>query len=77
MLGCFLAAGLVVFPMLLLIIGCAGVFGPVLGLAYSSAGLLASATLNYAIGSWLGREMLVKALGRASSPRGPRSCGGA
>ena len=62
-LGCFLAAGLVVFPMLLLIIGCAAAFGPVLGLTYSTAGLLASATLNYAIGWWLGREMLAKALG--------------
>src|SRR5262245_45689639 len=30
-LGCFLGAGLVVFPMLLLIIACAAVFGPVLG----------------------------------------------
>jgi uncharacterized membrane protein YdjX (TVP38/TMEM64 family) len=63
-LGCFLAAGLVVFPMLLLIIACAAVFGPVLGFVYSSAGLLASAALNYAIGAWLGREVLLNALGR-------------
>jgi uncharacterized membrane protein YdjX (TVP38/TMEM64 family) len=63
-LGCFLGAGLVVFPMLLLIIACAAVFGPVLGFVYSSAGLLASATLNYTIGTWLGREVLLNALGR-------------
>jgi phospholipase D1/2 len=63
-LGCFLGAGLVVFPMLLLIIACAAVFGPVSGLVYSSAGLLASAALNYAIGTWLGRDLLVAALGR-------------
>ena len=63
-LGCFLGAGLVVFPMLLLIIACAAVFGPVLGFVYSSAGLLASAALNYAIGTWLGREVLLNALGR-------------
>jgi phospholipase D1/2 len=62
-LGCFLAAGLVVFPMVLLIIACAAVFGPALGFAYSSVGLLASAALNYAIGTWLGREMLMNALG--------------
>jgi len=62
-LGCFLAAGLVVFPMLLLIIACAAVFGPGLGFVYSSAGLLASAALNYAIGTWLGRELLLKMLG--------------
>ena len=63
-LGCYLGAGLVVFPMLLLIIACAAVFGPVLGFVYSSAGLLASAALNYAIGAWLGREVLLNKLGR-------------
>ena len=63
-LGCFLSAGLVVFPVVLLIIACAAVFGPVLGFVYSSAGLLASAALNYAIGTWLGHEMLLNALGR-------------
>jgi phospholipase D1/2 len=62
-LGCFLAAGLVVFPMLLLIIACAAVFGPGLGFVYSSTGMLASAALNYAIGTWLGREVLLNALG--------------
>ena len=62
-LGCFLGAGLIVFPMLLLIIACSAVFGPLLGLVYSSAGLLASAALNYAIGTWLGREILLNALG--------------
>lgn len=63
-LGCYLGAGLVIFPMLLLIIACAAVFGPGLGVVYSSAGLLASAALNYAIGAWLGREVLLNALGR-------------
>jgi uncharacterized membrane protein YdjX (TVP38/TMEM64 family) len=63
-LGCYLGAGLVIFPMLLLIIACAAVFGPGLGFVYSSAGLLASAALNYAIGAWLGREVLLNALGR-------------
>jgi phospholipase D1/2 len=62
-LVCFLGAGLVVFPVLLLIIACAAVFGPVLGSIYSTAGLLASAALNYAIGMWLGREVLLNALG--------------
>jgi phospholipase D1/2 len=62
-LVCFLGAGLVVFPVLLLIIACAAVFGPVLGSIYSTAGLLASAALNYAIGMWLGREVLLNSLG--------------
>ena len=63
-LGCFLGAGLVVFPMLLLIIACAAVFGPGLGFVYSSVGLLASASLNYAIGTWLGHAVLLSTLGR-------------
>jgi uncharacterized membrane protein YdjX (TVP38/TMEM64 family) len=62
-LGCFLGAGLVIFPMLLLIIACAVVFGPTLGFAYSSTGMLASAALNYAIGTWLGRDLLLNMLG--------------
>src|SRR4029450_4456276 len=48
-LGCFLGAGLVVFPMLLLIIACAAVFGPLLGFVYSSAGLLGGRGLHYGI----------------------------
>jgi phospholipase D1/2 len=63
-LGCYLGAGLVVFPVLLLMIACAAVFGPWLGIAYSCAGLLASASLNYGIGAWLGREMVRTMLGR-------------
>jgi uncharacterized membrane protein YdjX (TVP38/TMEM64 family) len=50
--------------MLLPIIACAAVFGPLWGFVYSSAGLLASAALDYAIGMWLGREVLLNALGR-------------
>src|SRR5262249_52144727 len=49
-------------------IACAAVFGPVLGFAYSSAGLLASAALNYAIGAWLGRDVLSNTLGRRFDP---------
>ena len=63
-LGCYLGAGLVIFPMALLVVGCAAVFGPALGMVYSSAGLLASAALNYGIGVWLGREAVQNALGR-------------
>ena len=62
-LGCYLSAGLVFFPVLLLMIACAAVFGPLAGIAYSSAGLLASASLNYGIGAWLGREAVRSMLG--------------
>jgi hypothetical protein len=43
--GCWV----IFFPVLLLIIACAAVFGPLAGIAYSSAGLLASAFLNYGV----------------------------
>jgi uncharacterized membrane protein YdjX (TVP38/TMEM64 family) len=62
-LGCYLIAGIVVFPVLLLMFACAAVFGPVTGFAYSTAGLLASAALNYGIGAWLGRGVLMEKLG--------------
>ncbi len=69
-LGCFLGAGLVIFPVSLLMVACAAVFGPLLGFVYSSAGLLVSAALNYGIGAWLGREVVQKMLGpRFSSTR--------
>jgi phospholipase D1/2 len=61
--GCYLGAGLVFFPVLLLMIACAAVFGPLAGIAYSTAGLLASASLNYCIGAWLGRETVRSVLG--------------
>ena len=66
-LGCYLGAGLVIFPMLLLMIACAAVFGPLAGIAYSSVGLLASASLNYGIGAWLGREVVRNMLGHRFS----------
>jgi uncharacterized membrane protein YdjX (TVP38/TMEM64 family) len=62
-LGCYLVAGIVVFPVLLLMFACAAVFGPVAGFAYSTAGLLASASLNYGIGAWLGRGALTSRFG--------------
>ena len=63
MMACFLGANWFFFPMLLLIVAFAAAFGPLSGSVCSSAGLLASATLNYAIGPWLGREVLLNALG--------------
>jgi uncharacterized membrane protein YdjX (TVP38/TMEM64 family) len=62
-LGCYLVAGIIVFPVLLLMFACAAVFGPVTGFAYSTAGLLASAAVNYGIGAWLGRGVLRDRLG--------------
>jgi uncharacterized membrane protein YdjX (TVP38/TMEM64 family) len=49
----FLGFGIVLFPVLLLIMACAAVFGQLSGSSIVTAGLLASAALNYAMG-WLG-----------------------
>jgi uncharacterized membrane protein YdjX (TVP38/TMEM64 family) len=54
----FILGGAVSFPVLILIVTTAALFGPWLGLAYSSAGIAASATLFYFIGSRIGRERL-------------------
>lgn len=61
----FVAGGLVSFPVTLLIVQCAWVFGPWAGLAYSMAGVLASAATTYGLGRALGR-------GRVQRYAGPR-----
>jgi phosphatidylserine/phosphatidylglycerophosphate/cardiolipin synthase-like enzyme/uncharacterized membrane protein YdjX (TVP38/TMEM64 family) len=50
----FVLAGLVMFPVLVLIAATAAVFGVWPGLLYATAGALASALTTYAIGRWLG-----------------------
>ena len=50
----FVLAGLVMFPVLVLIAATAAVFGAWPGLLYAGAGALASAFTTYAIGRWLG-----------------------
>ena len=62
-LASYLAAGLVAFPVALLIVATAAAFGPWLGLLYSVVGLMASATLTYAVGRWAGRELTQRVLG--------------
>ncbi len=61
-LGAYLLAGLVVFPVTVLIGATAAVFDPLAGAAYALGGSLLSATMNYALGSWLGQG-LVRRLG--------------
>jgi phospholipase D1/2 len=46
--------GLALFPVLLLITATGIAFGPVLGPVYAMAGCLASASMGFAIGRWLG-----------------------
>jgi phosphatidylserine/phosphatidylglycerophosphate/cardiolipin synthase-like enzyme/uncharacterized membrane protein YdjX (TVP38/TMEM64 family) len=54
----FILAGCIAFPVLILILVTAALFGPWLGMAYAAAGVAASGALFYAVGSWLGSEQL-------------------
>jgi phospholipase D1/2 len=56
-LGVYLLAGLLAFPVTLLIAATTAAFGPVLGFINAAVGAFASALLTYAIGAWLGRDM--------------------
>jgi phosphatidylserine/phosphatidylglycerophosphate/cardiolipin synthase-like enzyme/uncharacterized membrane protein YdjX (TVP38/TMEM64 family) len=59
----FVAGGLVVFPVVVLIAATAATFGPALGFAYAAAGTMASALVTYALGAWLGKQTLRDLLG--------------
>ena len=60
----FIGAGLVAFPLLVLIAVTAMVFGPFLGPVYTLAGATLSAALTFAIGRRLGRETMRRIAGR-------------
>jgi phospholipase D1/2 len=59
----FVVGGLVAFPVLILIAATAAAFGPWLGLAYATAGALASAFVTFALGAKLGKDVLRDFLG--------------
>ncbi|BAT61637.1 TVP38/TMEM64 family inner membrane protein YdjZ [Variibacter gotjawalensis] len=61
--GAFVAGGLIAFPVTVLILVTAATFGPVVGLAYATAGSLASAVVLYLIGAWLGQDYVRRLLG--------------
>jgi len=50
----FVLAGLVMFPVMVLIVATAAMFGMWPGIAYALAGALSSAMVTYTIGRWLG-----------------------
>ncbi|HTE38960.1 MAG TPA: VTT domain-containing protein, partial [Reyranella sp.] len=60
----FVLAGCVAFPVIILILVTAALFGPWLGMAYAAAGVAASAGIFYAVGTWLGSEQLRRLAGR-------------
>jgi phospholipase D1/2 len=59
----FVLAGAIVFPLNILILTTAAVFGPGLGTLYSAAGALCSGVVMYFVGARLGREALYRMLG--------------
>jgi phospholipase D1/2 len=61
--GTFIAAGFVAFPVTILIAATAAAFGPWPGLAYAGIGVLISAVATYAVGARLGKEALRNMLG--------------
>lgn len=61
--GTFIVAGAVMFPVTVLIAATAAAFGPWLGFAYAGAGALASALVTYGIGAALGKRTLRDLLG--------------
>jgi uncharacterized membrane protein YdjX (TVP38/TMEM64 family) len=59
----FVVAGLVAFPLTILMAATGAAFGPWLGLVYGAAGALASALVTYAIGTVIGANALRGLLG--------------
>ena len=62
-ISAFLVAGLLAFPVTILIAATAAAFGPGPGLLYATVGVLVSAAITYALGARLGREALRSVLG--------------
>lgn len=60
----YLVAGMLMFPVTLLIAVTGIVFGPFYGALYALAGSLLSALAGFGFGVWLGRETLQQLLGR-------------
>ncbi|MBV9259755.1 MAG: TVP38/TMEM64 family protein, partial [Pseudolabrys sp.] len=59
----FVAGGLVIFPVTVLIAATAATFGPWLGFTYAALGTIASALTTYALGALIGRKTLRDFLG--------------
>lgn len=59
----YVVAGVVAFPVLVMIVATAAIFGPWLGFVYAALGVIASALVTYFIGAWLGRDLLYRAFG--------------
>jgi phosphatidylserine/phosphatidylglycerophosphate/cardiolipin synthase-like enzyme/uncharacterized membrane protein YdjX (TVP38/TMEM64 family) len=60
----FLLGGAVAFPVTILIVATAAVFGPWLGMLYATAGVAASALLMFAVGARFGQDLPRRLLGK-------------
>jgi phospholipase D1/2 len=63
-LGAYFVGSLVSFPITLLILATAIVFGPLVGSAYSLAGCLLGAAATYAVGYFMGKDLVQRLAGR-------------
>ena len=63
-LGIFLVGGMLAFPLTVLIVVCALVFGPWYGFLYSMIGALLSAAFSYAVGHLVGRRTVWRFAGK-------------
>lgn len=64
----FVLAGAIVFPLNVLILTTAAVFGPWLGIVYGGAGTVSSGLVMFLVGSRIGREALYRTLGERWRP---------
>jgi uncharacterized membrane protein YdjX (TVP38/TMEM64 family) len=60
----YLIASLLSFPVTILILATAIVFGPIVGSAYSFAGCLLGAAATYAVGYFMGKDFVQRIAGR-------------
>lgn len=63
LLALYLVAGLIVFPLVILVAATAVIFGPWWGVGYALGGSLASAFLTFWVGSYIGRDWLRRIAG--------------
>lgn len=61
--GAFLIAGVVVFPIHGVVLATATVFGGWTGFAYSAVGVFFSGWIPYFVGAWLGRDAIARNFG--------------
>ncbi len=63
-LAAYLVGSMISFPVTLLILATAFVFGPIVGSAYSFAGCLLGAAATYAMGYFMGKDLVQRLAGR-------------